>query len=250
MGDKMNSDFDEISRLYGGGKYSQALSQILELPQDAGDEAEAVETAYYAGLASMRLKRYEDALGYLEQVVTSGSSLDRVRQCRLLLAVTYAFTGRESLADYELKKLLDAGYKMSAVYSALAFIAWEQKRDDEAIGYYEAALKEDDSCVTALNGLGYVLAALGRELPRALSLCKRAVSLSPSSAACLDSLGLAYFKLGLTSEAKACLKKAKERDGENEVIQSHYSAILMEEKNVRENAKISDSSSSELRQKN
>jgi tetratricopeptide (TPR) repeat protein len=236
----MNGDFNEIIRLYDGGKYAQTLTQILALQEDSNSDAENIETAYYAGLAYMRLKRYEDALGYLEQVVTSGSSLDRVRQCRLLLAVVYTFTGRERLADFELKKLLDTGYKTSAVYSALAYIAWEQKRNDEALAYYESALKEDDSCVTALNGLGYVLAVLGRELPRALSLCKRAVSLSPSSAACLDSLGLAYFKLGLVAEAKVCLKKAKERDGTNDIIQSHYSVVLMEEKTSRDNMRISD----------
>jgi tetratricopeptide (TPR) repeat protein len=236
----MNSDFEEIIRLYDGGRYEQALTQILASPTDEDADAADTETAYYTGLAYMRLKRYEDALGYLEQVVTSDSSFDRVRQCRLLLAVVYAFTGRERLADFELKKLMDAGFKTPAVYSALAYTAWEQNRDDEAVEYYEAALKEDDSCVTALNGLGYVLAALGRELPRALSLCKRAVSLSPSSAACLDSLGLAYFKMGLLAEAKLCLRKAKERDATNDVIQSHYSTVLTEEKSARDNTKISE----------
>ena len=38
-------------------------------------------------------------------------------------------------------------------------------------------------------------------MTRALSLCKQAVENSPKSAACLDSLGYVYYKLGLYDDA-------------------------------------------------
>jgi tetratricopeptide (TPR) repeat protein len=231
---------DEAIALYGEGRYAQSLTQILALPPNAGTQNENIESMYYAGLAYMQLRRYEDALGYLEQVVTSGASIERIRQCRLLLAVIYALTGRERLAGFELKKLLDTGYKTASVYSALAYIAWEQQKHAEALEYYETALREDDSCITAVNGMGYVLAEMGKDLPRALSLCRKAVELAPSSPACLDSLGWAYFKMGLIAEAKACLKKAKERDASCAEIQAHYTAVLSQEKNTRENARITE----------
>jgi tetratricopeptide (TPR) repeat protein len=238
QGNVITRRIDEAIALYGEGKYTQSLTQLLACTP--GTPSETTDISYYAGLCYMQLKRYEDSLVYLEQVVTSGTSLERVRQCRLLLAVIYALTGRERLADFELKKLLDTGYKTASVYSALAYIAWEQKKTNEALVYYETALKEDEACVTAVNGMGYVLAADGKDLTRALSLCKRAVEMAPSSPACLDSLGWVYYKMGLLQEAKTCLKKAKERDSDCAEIQSHYTIVLTEEKAARENTRITE----------
>ena len=235
------SRLKEAIALYGEGKYAQSLTLILAQPPGSGMANDSIESVYYTGLAYMQLKRYEDALGYLEQVVTSGAaSIERIRQCRLLLTVIYALTGRERLAGFELKKLLDTGYRTALVYSALAYIAWEQEKYDDALAYYETALREDDSCGTAVNGLGYALASLEKDLPRALSLCKRAVELSPSSPACLDSLGWVYFKMGLFAEAKACLRKAKERDSACEEIRAHYAAVITEEKMARENSRLAE----------
>jgi tetratricopeptide (TPR) repeat protein len=236
--DGVMNRIDEAVALYGEGKYTQSITQLLSCTSRT--PGETIDISYYAGLCYMQLKRYEDALLYLEQVVTSGTSLERIRQCRLLLAVIYALTGRERLADFELKKLLDTGYKTASVYSALAYIAWEQEKPDEAIMYYETALTEDDTCITAINGMGYVLAATGKDLTRALSLCKRAVEMAPSSPACLDSLGWVYYKMGLLQESKTCIKKAKERDRDCSEIQSHYSIVLTEERAARENNRISE----------
>ena len=70
---------------------------------------------------------------------------------------------------------------------------------------YEKSLKRDPDNVTSLNGLGYVLACQDKDLTKALSLCKKAVDSSPNSAACLDSLGWVYYKLGMIEDAKKLL---------------------------------------------
>ncbi|MDR1785922.1 MAG: tetratricopeptide repeat protein [Spirochaetaceae bacterium] len=231
VGARANQDTRNITEaiaLYHEGNYAQALALLMAAVP--GSPWETTEVPYYAGLCCMRLKRQEDALGYLEQVVTSDVSLERVRQCRILLAVVYALTGRERLADFELRKLLDTGYKKAVVYGALAYIAWIQKKPEDAAAYYEMALTEDETSVTAVNGMGYVLACMGKNLPRAISLCKQAVGLAPESAACLDSLGWAYFKMGLLSDAKSFVKQAQSLDGENIEIKSHLEAILAEER--------------------
>nr|MCR5765751.1 tetratricopeptide repeat protein [Treponema sp.] len=51
--------------------------------------------------------------------------------------------------------------------------------------------------------------------------CKQAVKASPSSAACLDSLGWVYFKLGLYDDAKKYLNQALELDENNKIIKEH-----------------------------
>ena len=53
---------------------------------------------------------------YLEQVVTAGTDIKRICQCRLTLAVIYNKTGRESLADFELQKLMESGYQTAEVF--------------------------------------------------------------------------------------------------------------------------------------
>lgn len=212
--------------LYNQKKYTDALAFFLALPAMSG--ADSVDIAYYLGLCFTKLKRYEDALLYLEQVVTGGQQLDRVQQCRFILAVIYTLSGRKRLANFELSKLLESGYKPASVYASLAYIAWEQQETDKCLEYYEKSLEIDGNNVTALNGIGYVLASENRDLTRALSCCKRAVEFAPDSAACLDSLGWVYFKLGLMKDSLKYLQMAEELDGENEEIASHVRTVTLE----------------------
>ncbi|AEE16632.1 tetratricopeptide repeat protein [Treponema brennaborense] len=218
---------DEGIALYRAGNYAESLTYFLSLPAAAGGDA---ESAYFIGLSYMKLKRYEDALLYLEQVVTSAGSDDsrtreRSLQCRLVLAVIYSLTGRSRLADFELKNLEGTGYRPSYVNAALAYVAWEQSKFDECIAYYEKALELEPENGTALNGLGYVLACTEKDLTRALTLCKRALGFMPESAACLDSVGWVYYKLGLLKEAEIHLRKARERCAGNPEIAEHLKIV-------------------------
>ncbi len=211
--------------LYNQKKYSDALAFFLSLPEDSGLDSQ--EIAYYLGLCYAKLKRYEDALLYLEQVVTGGEQLERVLQCRFILAVIYTKSKRKRLASFELNKLLESGYKPASVYASMAFIAWEQQEIDLALSYYEKSLELDENNVTSLNGLGYVLATENRDLAKALSCCKKAVQNSPESAACLDSLGYVYYKLGLLKDAKKYLEMAEQIDKENEIIAEHIREVQL-----------------------
>jgi len=218
-----DSILSEGIQYYKQKLYSDALAFFLSLPADSG--ADRLEISYYLGLCYSKLCRYDDALLYLEQVVTSGTHLERTLQCRFLLAVIYAISGRKRLADFELGKLLETGYMTPSVYAAIAYVAWEQKDTEKCLDYYEQSLKKDKENVTALNGLGYVLACQDRDLTRALSLCKQAVEYAPESAACLDSLGWVYYKLGLFEDARNYLYQASEIDKENSIITEHIKTL-------------------------
>ena len=208
---------------YKKGEYTDALAFFLALPADCG--ADKLDTAYYLGLCYSKLHKYDDALLYLEQVVTSGTHLERTLQCRFLLAVIYALSGRKRLADFELGKLMETGYMAPSVYAAIAFGAWEQNDTEKCLDYYEQSLKQDKHNITALNGLGYVLACQDKDLSRALTLCKQAVDYAPESAACLDSLGWVYYKLGLFEDARKYLYQAAELDKNNEIIAEHINLL-------------------------
>ena len=214
-------------KLYRNGKYTDALKFFQSLsPGEISD----LDTAYFIGLCYMKLKRYEDALLYLEQVVTivpeNDIAQERVLQCRLTLAIIYTNTGRMRLAEFELKSLKETGYKPAAVYSAMAYIAWMQKDYDPCVELYEKVLEVEPDNITALNGLGYVLACRNKDLTRALMLSKKALDLSPESVACLDSVGWVYYKLGLVEEAASFLKKAIALSPENQEIQNHLQTVL------------------------
>ena len=205
--------------LYHKGDYSEALAFFLSLPDDS--EVDNMNLAYYLGLCYAKLERYDDALLYLEQVVTGGSELDRVLQCRYVLAVIYANSGRKKLAEFELNKLLESNYRPASVYSSLAYVAWQQNDVERSLDFYKKAIEIEPENSTALNGMGYVLACENRDLTKALSYCKKALSKNPKSAACLDSVGWVYVKLGLTDDAFKYLNQAKELLPQNEEIAEH-----------------------------
>ena len=211
---------------YNQKKYSDALTFFLTLSSETG--ADSLDVAYYLGLCYAKLSRYEDSLLYLEQVVTAGKEEERVLQCRLILAVIYSLSGRKRLAAFELNKLLEAEYKPASVYAALAFVAWEQSDTEKCLDYYEKSLDADPENVTALNGMGYVLACEDKDLTKALSFCKKAVKASPNSAACLDSLGWVYYKLGLYDDAKKYLEMAEAIDGNSEEIANHIKSVVLD----------------------
>ena len=80
-----NTDvLSEGINLYRKNSYSDALAFFLSLPENS--EIDNIDLAYFIGLCYAKLQRYDDALLYLEQVVTSGKNIDRVLQCRFLLA--------------------------------------------------------------------------------------------------------------------------------------------------------------------
>lgn len=227
MGGK-DSIFHDGIVLYNNRDYNGALTFFLSLPDDA--DLDNIELAYYIGLCYARLGRYDDALLYLEQVVTAGGSDDiskdapgsaRVLQCRYILSIIYVMSDRRKLAMFELNKLLDAGFKPSSVYASMAYIYWLDRDIDASIANYKKAIELDSDNATALNGLGYVLSSENRDLSTALSYCKKALSIEPNSAACMDSLGFVYMKLGLMNDAFKYLRQAQQLMPDNAEISEH-----------------------------
>lgn len=205
--------------LYKKKDFNGALTFFLSLPEDA--EIDNIELAYYIGLCYAKLERYDDAMLYLEQVVTYSKDERRVLQCRYILAIVYTMTGKRKLALFELNKLIELGYKPANAYASLAYIFWKERNVEKCLEAYKKALEHDPENTTALNGMGYVLACENRDLTKALSYCKRALSYNTNSAACLDSVGWIYLKLGLMDDAFKYLYQAQEMLPGNKEIAEH-----------------------------
>jgi Cytochrome c biogenesis factor len=189
---------DEAYRLAAAREWKGALAALREVDYA---EASQFELAYLYGICHARLEEWDDALLYLEQVVTGDPEPSRNKQCRMALAYVYAVTGRHRLAEYELERLREVGGESVQVYAFLGYTAWAQGKAEEAQAMYAKALEIDPENANALNGMGYVLACEGKDGARALTLCRKAADIKPDNPAYLDSLGWAYFQLGFLDDA-------------------------------------------------
>jgi len=215
-------------RLYRLKRWDLALVELLGINTERFTTEENLELAYYLGLCYTKLEQYDDALLYLEQVVTSGPDVLRSYQCRMTLAYIYAITRRSKMAEFELKRLTNNGFESAQLYATLAYAAWAQKHYKQAIEYYEKSLDLDENNATALNGLGFVLVDSDIDLLRGLRCCRKAVDIRPQNPAYLDSLGWAYFKNGELLEARTWLRRALDAAPEQKDIKGHYKTVMGE----------------------
>jgi tetratricopeptide (TPR) repeat protein len=80
----------------------------------------------------------------------------------------------------------------------------------------------------ALNYLGYMLADLGQQLPRARALIEKAVNLDPKNGAYLDSLGWVLFKSNQPQQALPQLLKAMQYNPEPDpTILDHLAEVYL-----------------------
>jgi tetratricopeptide (TPR) repeat protein len=224
----VHESLEEGIRLFRLRRWDKALEYFLALDSSRFDAMDNAELAYYLGLCYTKLEKYDDALLYLEQVVTAALDPLRVYQCRLTLAYIYVISGRSKLAEFELGRLVNGGYESIQIYTTLAYAAWSQKQFQKAVDYYEKALDMDQNNTTALNGLGYILADSDIDIQRGIKLCRRAVDKKPQNPAYLDSLGWAYFKNGELSEARIWLRRAFEMDSQKSEIKKHIKIVVGE----------------------
>jgi tetratricopeptide (TPR) repeat protein len=223
-----NRKLFEGKRLFHMKRWENAMKEFQLVNVDNIDASEQAELAYYLGLCYTKLERYDEALLYLEQVVTAGNNPLRAYQCRMTLALIYIRTNRAKMAEFELKRLKNAGFESAHMYNAMAFAAYAQKRYRQAIEYYEKTLELDNNNATAMNSMGYILADRGFNTLMGLSFCRKAVDINPRNAAYMDSLGWAHYKCGDIPEARNWLQKAIDSAPKENEIREHFRIVTGE----------------------
>jgi len=223
-----NKRLHEGKRLFHMKRWENALKEFQLVEADKVDASEQAELAYYMGLCNTKLERYDEAVLYLEQVVTTSHDPLRAYQCRMTLALIYIRTNRAKMAEFELKRLKNAGFESAPMYNAMAYAAYTQKRYRQAIDYYEKTLELDSKNATAMNSMGYILADRGFDTMKGLALCRKALDIRPRSAAYMDSLGWAYYKCGEMAEARSWLQKARDSAPKENEILEHFRIVTGE----------------------
>lgn len=213
----------EAIRLYKIGRYREALEQLRKLKVE---EETYGELSYYLGLCYAKLEQFEEALLYLEQVVTSDLGFAQIYQARMLLAYIYCETDRFRLAEFELLKLIEDGYDSVQVHSALGYVLFAQGKRAAAISQLEKALQIDGENPTALNSLAYIMAEENIRPGIALGYVRRALEQKPDNPVYLDTLGWVLFRIGNLEESLSTLRRARKKLPEDQDIRRHIKAVL------------------------
>ncbi len=144
-------------------------------------------------------------------VATPASAVaDRIRLVRVW--TTYAQRTKDESALQSAKTLLRdvlAQPQPPAEASLLMGIFAEQDKDNEqAESHYKSALAADPAFHPAMNNLAYMLAAQGKDLPRALQLAEKATKARPNDANYFDTLAFVHERRGQHDQALAAIRNA------------------------------------------
>jgi tetratricopeptide (TPR) repeat protein len=208
---------------YRAKRYEKALDHFTSMEADPADYP---DLSYYLGLCYTKLEKYDEALLYLEQVVTNHDDFLHIYQCRMVLGYIYNISGRFRLAEFEMRELLEAGFESPQVYSALGFALFSQGKVDKSLEYYQKALAMEPGNCNALNSAGYTMSELDHELPKAADYVRKALDIKPEHPAYLDSLGWTLYKMGKYREARRLLKRAFDLSHGERIIASHLRAVI------------------------
>ncbi|MEJ0087170.1 MAG: tetratricopeptide repeat protein [Pseudomonadota bacterium] len=234
-------DMTEAGRRFGGLISSQAA---------------APEAFFYLSSIAEREGRTDLALeGYTKLAEAGAGLIVRGRAARLLmqrdnrvaafqLLDEFAAKERSESLDVEFAKaalLDDTGHITEAI--ALLQLALERFPDHPGVRYqialtqekagltrdsvksFESLLRERPEDASLLNALGYSLADRNQKLPRAESMIRKALSVSPDNPAFLDSLGWVMFRRGDIPGALPHLERAYRIFPDAEIA-SHWGELL------------------------
>jgi tetratricopeptide (TPR) repeat protein len=206
----MTEALSEGLRLYHQGFYEQALYFLEDI-----DPLEVPEAAYYQALCYSKLGRASEALESLDLVLVQESSFLKLVQAKMIRAFLLTTERRYVEAEQALRTMMDEGIESVQVYSNYGYVLWALGRGNEGVTWLNKALAKDPENANALNSMGYILAEQGLMLDRALSLCKKALTLRKDNPAYLDSVGWVYHRMGLEKQALTFLKKAVDAEPDN-----------------------------------
>lgn len=116
--------------------------------------------------------------------------------------------------------ILDAGFYFE--YGAACEQAGQPERSEAAL---RRALELNPNHHQSLNYLGYMWAERNKNLPQALVLIEKALSLSPENPAYLDSQAWALYRLGNPTAARPLLEEALKQVPDDPTLLEHFGDV-------------------------
>jgi tetratricopeptide (TPR) repeat protein len=146
----------------------------------------------------------------------------------MMMGATFHGLGRPAEAAPYYERVAEAPtFRREALLNlSLAYEA--SNRPEQALSALELLHADLPDDPVVLNGLGYTLAVMGRDLERAETLVLQALRTDPENPAYLDSLGWVFFRSGRFEEAFEYLVRAANSMPEDPVILEHLGLALLE----------------------
>lgn len=210
---------------YNRKDYKIALNELLK--QNVDKKKHPI-LSYYLGLCYVRLKKYDEALTYLEQTAESEENHEFSFRAKLLISYINIVNGDLTLAETELKKIVETGSANVAVYCALGHVLYKEKRYEEALYFLRKALEIDPRNCNALNSINYIKAETTNDkavLNECLNTANKILKMDFKNACYLDSLGWIYHKLNMEERALEYLELALKASPKNKDIIDHIEKI-------------------------
>jgi protein O-GlcNAc transferase len=167
------------------------------------DKPQAIEFVELLAASYYRQGRFQEAIAPLKQVV------DRLapKGAGHSLGYCYLAVGDEKNAELVLRN--EVGKYPDSVESQnlLGVLLARQRRNDEALAVFAAAIERHPGFGATYNNMGNMLSELARH-EEAIPYLKKAIEIQPANVPAHCNLGKAYFALGRHEEATACVERA------------------------------------------
>jgi tetratricopeptide (TPR) repeat protein len=183
----------------------------------------------HLGVLYYRLKKFPDATTHLAEA----SRLNpKQPESHIVLGLAYLQMEQYEKAAQVFEEGTRQNPQSADLYFNLGTAYDKLNRFDEVVRVMEIALKLDPHHADTLNYLGYSYAERGIKIEQALSLTKQAVALKPENGYYVDSLGWAFFKSGLLTEALTEIKRAVVLVGDDPVIFEHLGDVYAKQQRM------------------
>lgn len=152
------------------------------------------------------------------------------RLTELLLVQRYALADAPERGE----RLLRSGAVSAHAYWTLGFAFFKKGDRGKGVKYCEMAVQAAPEDPLILNNVGFTYADYNVRLQEALRLVKKADLLKPDQDDIVDSVGWAYYRLGLFEQARPHLERAASMAPDNAEVRYHlgvlYSRLGLTEK--------------------
>ncbi|MDH4083144.1 MAG: tetratricopeptide repeat protein [Nitrospira sp.] len=180
----------------------------------------------HLGVLLYRLKQFPEAVTHLDEAV---QLMPKQPEPHIVLGLAYLQSEQFEKASQAFQEGIRHNPKNADLHFNLGTAYDKLNRFDDVERAMETALSLDPHHADALNYLGYSYAERDMKIDQALSLTKRAVALKPENGYYVDSLGWAFYKSGLLSEALTEIKRAVSLVGDDPVIYEHLGEVYMKQ---------------------
>ncbi len=208
-------------------QYNDGISHFVRAIENASKKESAV-LAEEIGLNLIKLKKFDDAIRFLEQLPENSE-----KYTKSLFALANCYEEADRLSDaHLLYTRLETSFPQKAEFpfkKGLLFL--KEKRYQKASLAFESAVMKKPGYIEAFINRGFALEKLG-SLKEAEEQYRQALNLDPASEKAALNLGLLLFHQNMFAESRSFLERALKANPDNIFLALAFSKSCLEMKDI------------------